>query len=116
MEQAVFRFDDNWPEKRYVRPPATSVQVMKREVRGTEWRPAAKRRATIELAGLTSVLAVALTYALHRFAGLSEMPLVLGTLVIASIVGWTQPALRAAPRRTGRLTPVVVPIGHRRVR
>jgi hypothetical protein len=81
-----------------------------------ERRPAAKRRATYELAGLTSVLAVALTYTLHRFAGIGEMPLVLGTLVIASIIGWTQPALRAAPRRTGRLTPVIVHGGPRHVR
>jgi hypothetical protein len=79
----------------------------------TRARRPALRRGTYELALVTSVLAIALTYALHRFAGVTEMPLVLGTLVVASIIGWTQPALRATPRRTGRLTPVTVRRTHR---
>ena len=80
-----------------------------------QWTPTTRRRATYELAGVASVVAVTFAYALHRFIGLGEMPIVLGTLVLASILGWSQPVVRAAPRRadnrrTGHLTPVVVPV------
>lgn len=70
----------------------------------------AARRATIELATLVSAAAVVLAYAVHRFAGLGEAPIVLGTLLLASIIGWNQPAVRRAPPRRGRLVPVVVPV------
>lgn len=67
-------------------------------------------RASTELATLVSAVAVALAYALHRFAGVGEAPIVLGTLLLASIVGWNQPAVRRAQPRRGRLVPVVVPV------
>jgi len=72
------------------------------------------RRSTIELAVVASLLAVTVAYTLSRFAGVGEMPIVLGTLLVASILGWTQPALRAAPRRTEGPVPVVVPLRRQR--
>lgn len=73
------------------------------------WRPVhVFTRSTFEIAALTSVLLATLAYALHRFAGVGETPIVLGAIVVASIVGWNQPALRAAPRRAGRLAVVRV--------
>jgi len=67
-------------------------------------------RATIDLAILASGVAVVLAYVLNRFVGVGEAPIVLGTLAMASVVGWTQPAVRSRPRPCGRLTPVVVPV------
>ena len=80
--------------------------------RATEPRRAIAR-STVELGIVASVLAVTLAYALHRFAGVGELPIVLGTLVAASVIGWTQPALRAAPRRAERLATVIVFPRHR---
>lgn len=69
--------------------------------------PAAERRArfgsgAFELAGLASVIAITFAYALHRFVGIGETPIVLGTLIAASLLGWNQPGMRPAPRRVGR--------------
>ena len=76
--------------------------------------PGADRRSSRELAILVSAFAAVFAYALHRFAGVGEVPLVLGTLVGGSLVGWNQPALRAAPRRSARPATVVATVRRRR--
>ncbi len=53
--------------------------------------------ASIELAVVVSLLAVALAVALSSFAGVATAPIVIGTIVAASVVGWSQPAARLHP-------------------
>jgi hypothetical protein len=77
-------------------------------------RPPLIARSAIELAAVCSTIAVLVAYALHEFAGVGEAPIVIGVLVVASIVGWTQPAVRNAPRPTGRLAPHVIQRAARR--
>ena len=53
--------------------------------------------ASIELAVVVSLLAVALAVALSSFAGVAQAPIVIGTIIAASVVGWSQPAARLRP-------------------
>jgi hypothetical protein len=57
-------------------------------------RAATPWRAVIEMAALVSVVAAAVAILLTWFLGLGEVPVVLGTIVGASWVGWRQPAMR----------------------
>lgn len=42
----------------------------------------------VRLAALVSLVAVVVAVVLHLVAGVAETPLVVGTLVVASLVGW----------------------------
>ena len=53
--------------------------------------------ASIELAVVVSLVAVALAVALSSFAGGAQAPIVIGTIIVASIIGWSQPAARLRP-------------------
>ncbi|MGE0510616.1 MAG: hypothetical protein AB7Q42_16975 [Acidimicrobiia bacterium] len=60
-------------------------------------------RTTFELALLVSTVAVAVALALSWFIGVNEAPIVFGTVVAASIIGWRQPAARLHPARVRHL-------------
>lgn len=51
----------------------------------------------VRLATLVSLVAVVVAVALHTIAGVAEGPLVVGTLVVASVAGWVN-AERSARR------------------
>jgi len=56
-------------------------------------------RTTVELALLVSTVAATLAFALSWFARVDEAPIVLLTVVAASVIGWRQPAARVDPAR-----------------
>jgi hypothetical protein len=47
-----------------------------------------RRVETVTLASSVSIVALLVATALHLFAGVDEVPLVIGTIVVASIAGW----------------------------
>lgn len=51
----------------------------------TPHRPAL---SSVRLATVVSIVAVVVAVVLHTVAGVAEGPLVIGTLVVASLVGW----------------------------
>ena len=65
----------------------------------TAWRTA------FELALLVSTVAATLAFALSTFAGVSETPIVIATVVAASVIGWRQPTARLHPARVRPLEP-----------
>ncbi len=67
------------------------MDVMTNSPRNRSWR------APVELALAVSVMALAAALALRWFVGLGEGPIVIGTIVIASIIGWRQPEARVRP-------------------
>ena len=56
-------------------------------------------RTIFELALLVSTGAATLAFALSKFAGVGEAPIVIATLIAASVIGWRQPAARLHPAR-----------------
>lgn len=50
------------------------------------------------LAAATSVLAAAIAIAAHVVFGIGETPLVIGTLVVASAIGWSNTSAVDRPR------------------
>lgn len=56
----------------------------------------------IALAAIVSVVAVAVAVTAHLAFGVGETPLVIGTLVVASIIGW----VNADRRSTATVTPM----------
>ena len=64
--------------------------------------------ASVELAIVVSLIAVAVAVALSSFVGIAQAPIVIGTIVAASAIGWAQPAARLrpasvrSPQRAGR--------------
>jgi len=54
-------------------------------------------KGPIELAVVVSTLCLTIALALSWFVGVSEQWLMLGTIVAASVIGWTQPAARLRP-------------------
>jgi hypothetical protein len=55
-----------------------------------------RRVDTVTLASSVSILALLVTTVLHSLAGVGESPLVIGTIVVASIAGWVNAALPGA--------------------
>ncbi len=53
--------------------------------------------ASIELAVVVSLVAAASAVALDGFVGVAQAPIVIGTIIASSIVGWMQPAARLRP-------------------
>lgn len=76
----------------------------------TTTNPDARRGVTLQTAALAvvvSLIAAATAVALFHFAHVTQTAIVIGTIIAASIVGWTQPAARLKPvpvraRRTHR--------------
>ena len=62
-------------------------------------------RTILELALLVSTGAATLAFALSTFAGVGEAPIVIATVVAASVIGWRQPAARLHPARVRPLEP-----------
>jgi hypothetical protein len=60
-------------------------------------------RTTFELALLVSTVAVTCALALSWFIGVPEAPIVIATMIAASVVGWRQPAARLHPVRVREL-------------
>jgi uncharacterized membrane protein YczE len=56
-------------------------------------------RTTFDIALLVSTAAATLAVALSWYFGVNEAPIVLGTVIAASIIGWRQPAARLHPAR-----------------
>ncbi len=65
----------------------------------------------VTLASSVSIVALLLAAALHVFAGIAEGPLVVGTILVASIAGWVNaylPPAAAAPGDGGHEIPDVM--------
>jgi hypothetical protein len=63
------------------------------------------RVETVTLASSVSIVALLIATGLHRFAGIAEAPLVIGTIVVASVAGWINaylPGPAATPGDGGR--------------
>jgi hypothetical protein len=63
------------------------------------------RIETVTLASSVSIVALLIATALHLLAGIAEGPLVIGTILVASVAGWINaylPAEAAAPGDGGR--------------
>lgn len=51
------------------------------------------------LASVLSVIALTAAVVLHTLAGVAEQPLVIGTIVVASLASWVNTSLPVAPVR-----------------
>jgi hypothetical protein len=63
------------------------------------------RVETITLASSISIVALLVATALHTLAGVDEVPLVIGTILVASVAGWINaylPTAAATPGDGGR--------------
>jgi hypothetical protein len=60
-------------------------------------------RTTFDLALIVSTAAATLAVALSWFFGVTEAPIVVGTVIAASVVGWRQPAARLHATRARTL-------------
>lgn len=60
-------------------------------------------RAPLELAVVVSTVAVAFAIALSWFAGVQDSWIVVGTIVVASVIGWRQPEARLRPARVSTI-------------
>jgi hypothetical protein len=69
-------------------------------------RPRLHRIDTVTLASSISIVALVISTSLHVFANVAEQPLVVGTIVMASIAGWINaflPSSESAPHDGGQL-------------
>lgn len=73
------------------------------------------RVETVTLASSVSIVALLVAAALHFFAGVNEGPLVIGTILVASIAGWVNaylPPSEAAPDDGGQDLTDEFDLGH----